>query len=99
MIARGEAASVSTDEGVEERIETIMSQHLRGTVHGNLASFHTGSALHDFPFAEADPVLPSGMIEIRLTSVDGGGDSATDTTIVRLGWGRDRTTAFDHPQP
>lgn len=94
LLNRGEAASVSTDFGVEERIASIMARQLRGTVHGNLASLHTGSALHAFPFAAADPVLPSGQLEIRLTSFDAAGNSASDSTIVRLGevvTGQDRS--------
>src|SRR5690606_27179643 len=58
---------------------------LRGTVYGNLASLHTGSALHRFPFAQADPVMASGWIEVRLTTYDAAGRSVSDTTAVRIG--------------
>ncbi len=84
-LASSNTPSLVTDAGIRDRIDRIMASELRGTVYGNLASLQTGSALHSFEFSEAAPVLPSGWIDIRLTTYDAEGDTRQDVTSVIVG--------------
>jgi RHS repeat-associated protein len=87
--------TVMTQQDVTQRIDTILSQQLRSTVYGNLASLNTGSALHSFEFTESGPVMKSGWIEVRLRSFDAEQNFAEASTMVRVGevvTGQDNTT-------
>lgn len=84
-LARSATPSLVIDAGIRDRIDQIMKRELRSTIHGNLASLHTGSALHSFEFSDADPVLPSGWIDIRLITRDANGNARQDFTSVIVG--------------
>lgn len=77
--------AVITRQEMSDRIEQMTSRRLRGTVYGNLASLDTGSALHHFPFAPRQELLPSGWLEIRLRCWDKSGNQREDRTDVRIG--------------
>jgi len=49
-LARSPLPTVMTDHQIRTRIDRILEKQLRSTVHGNLASLQTGSALHRFEF-------------------------------------------------
>ncbi|WP_223425750.1 RHS repeat-associated core domain-containing protein [Tateyamaria pelophila] len=94
-LIRSTNPTVMTQQEVTRRIDTILSQQLRSTVYGNLASLDTGSALHSFEFAESGPVMKSGWIEVRLRSFDAEENFAEASTMVRVGevaTGQDNTT-------
>ncbi len=84
-LATGSEPSVVTAEEVDARIYRILGQQLRGTIYGNLASLNTGSALHRFEFARAQPTLPTGWIDVRLTVTGEGGQDLTDQRSFRIG--------------
>jgi len=84
-LAESDRPSVVTQTEIDGRIDAILSQELRSTVYGNLASIETGSALHSFEFAPEVPVVNSGWIEVRLTVVNEAGAIRSDTRSVRVG--------------
>ncbi|MGJ8624382.1 MAG: RHS repeat-associated core domain-containing protein [Yoonia sp.] len=85
LLTESNRPSLVTQAEIDTRIATILSQELRSTVYGNLASIETGSALHNFEFAPEVPVLNSGWIQVRLTVTNEAGASRSDMRSMRVG--------------
>ncbi len=66
-------------------VDRTTGASLRGTVYGNLASIHLGSANHRFEFRPADPLVPPDRLVIRLRVFDEAGAVAEDRVTLSVG--------------